>query len=321
MGDGSHRFVVDAAFAGERLDRFLVARVPELSRSRLSQLVDEGHVTVDGRQAKPSLRLKIAAVVAVEIPPPAPATPQPEALGLSVLYDDPDLVVIDKPAGMVVHPAAGVSSGTLVNALLHHVTDLAGIGGELRPGIVHRLDKNTSGALVVAKNDFTLARLQAAFAARHVDKRYLAIAHGCPPDAGTIDTWFGRHKVDRVRMTGKLLQGAHGARRAVTHYEVRERFGEAAARLEVRLETGRTHQIRVHLSEAGFPLLCDATYGGDKRDRKALPFVQEAAQVLGRQALHAQVLAFAHPRTGAPIRCEAPIPPDLEACLARLRRG
>ncbi len=311
-------FVVAPADAGFRLDRFLAQRWPELSRSRLSQLVAEAHVTVDGHPAKPALRLKAGQQVALSIPPPEPATPQPEALALSILFEDADVVVVDKPAGMVVHPAAGVRSGTLVNALLHHVSDLGGVGGELRPGIVHRLDKDTSGCLVVAKNDTALFRLQQAFQAREVDKLYLAIVHGQPPDQGLIDTPFGRHPTDRVRMTGKFAKGER-TRRAITRFTTAERFAAGAARVDVELETGRTHQIRVHLSEAGHPLLGDATYGGTRRERQASEPVREAARAIGRQALHARALAFPHPRTGARIECEAPLPPELARGLAILR--
>ena len=319
MPETERTFTAGPDDSGSRLDRFLAIQCADLSRSRLSQLVDEGHVTVDDHSAKPALRLKAGARIRVTIPEPVPAIPQAEDIALSVLYEDADIVVVNKPVGMVVHPAAGVSSGTLVNALLHHVDDLAGIGGELRPGIVHRLDKDTSGALVVAKSDFALVRLQQSFQARDVEKRYLAICHGVPAMAGRIDTPFGRHPVDRVRMTGKGHENDPSARRAITHYTVAESFGQDAARLDVQLETGRTHQIRVHFSEAGHPLLCDATYGSTKRDRSAAPFVRAAAAALGRQALHAHVLAFPHPRTGELIRCEAPIPADLARAIEILR--
>jgi 23S rRNA pseudouridine1911/1915/1917 synthase len=318
----SERTVAVAADgAGERLDRYVAARWPDISRSRLTQLIDERQLLLDGRPAKPSVRLKVGAVIHLTVPPPIAATPQPEELELSVLYDDPDLLVVNKAVGMVVHPAAGVDSGTLVNALLFHVKDLAGIGGELRPGIVHRLDRDTSGAMVVAKNDFALAGLQRGFHDREVEKQYLAICHGVPAPSGTIDTPFGRHHVDRVRMTGRLQPDDPSARRAVTHFKRLESFGDSAAMLTVQLETGRTHQIRVHLSEAGFPLLADKVYGGTKRDARAPAFVREAAVQLGRQALHAHVLAFKHPRSGALIRCVAPVPDDMERALAQLRRG
>ena len=274
---------------------------------------------MDNAVCRPALRLKLGQSVVVTVPAPVPALPQPENIPLSILYEDADLLVVDKPAGMVVHPAAGVSSGTLVNALLHHVRDLGGIGGELRPGIVHRLDKETSGAIVVAKNEPTLIGLQRAFQAHEVHKLYLALVHDVPPVAGTYDTPFGRHPVERVRMTGRASPSDPQARRAITHFRTLETFAGEAARVEVTLQTGRTHQIRVHFSEAGFPLLGDATYGGTRRDKKAAPWVRAAAEAVGRQALHAQVLAFRHPRTGVEVRCEAPLPPALERAIALLR--
>lgn len=313
--------VVGPDGAGERLDRYVAVQWPDLSRSRLAQLIEEERLLLDGRPTKPSSRLKSGMQLSLSLPAPVPATPQPEALGLDRLYEDSDLIVVNKPVGMVVHPAAGVDSGTLVNALLYHVEDLAGIGGELRPGIVHRLDRDTSGAMVVAKNDFTLNALQKLFQARDVEKRYVALCHGVPTAEGTIDTPFGRHPVDRVRMTGRLRENDPDARRAITHFRTVEVFGSVAARVEIELETGRTHQIRVHFSESGHPLLADKVYGGTRRDQKAPPFVREAAALIGRQALHAQVLAFHHPRTGVPVRCEAPLPPDFQSALDRLRRG
>jgi 23S rRNA pseudouridine1911/1915/1917 synthase len=313
------RFAVAIEEAGERIDRVLASHLPELSRSRLAQLCDEGHVQVDGKPARPSLRVRQGSQVFVVLPEPEPAEPQPEELPLVRLYEDPDIVVVDKAAGMVVHPAAGVSSGTLVNALLFHVRDLGGIGGTLRPGIVHRLDKETSGAMVVAKNDTAMMRLQRAFADRDVEKTYLALVHGEPPDAGTIDTPFGRHPLERVRMTGRLPEGAPDARRAITHFRVLETFEGGAALVEVDLETGRTHQIRVHLSEAGFPLLADEVYGGTKRDKRAAPRIRTVAERLGRQALHAHRLSLPHPRTGERMLFEAPLPVDLQTALATLR--
>jgi len=312
---------VDAQGDGMRVDRYVAAQWPDLSRSRLAQLIDEGHLLLNDQPTRPATRLKSGARILLRVPEPVAARPQAEAIDLSVLYEDADLIVVNKAAGMVVHPAAGVSSGTLVNALLHHVDDLAGIGGELRPGIVHRLDKDTSGVLVVAKTEQALVQLQKSFQAHEVEKRYLAICHGVPPTPVTYDTPFGRHPTDRVRMTGRVKGSHPSVRRAVTHMSVVERFGADAARLEVQLETGRTHQIRVHLSEAGHPLLCDETYGGARRDRKASPKVQAAAAALGRQALHAQILAFPHPRTGGFLRFEAPLPADLRAALDLLRSG
>jgi 23S rRNA pseudouridine1911/1915/1917 synthase len=304
---------------GARLDRYAASVWTDLSRSRLAQLIDDGALLLNDRPARPAARLKAGASLRLQVPAPIPASPQPEARALSVLYEDADLIVIDKPAGLIVHPGAGVKSGTLVNALLHHVRDLGGIGGELRPGIVHRLDKDTSGVLVVAKTEQALTRLQASFQARAVEKRYFALCHGVPPRTFTFDTPFGRHPVDRTRMTGRLKAGSRPSRRAVTHGAVLETFGTEAASLEIRLETGRTHQIRVHLSEAGHPLLADETYGGARRDRRAVAWVRSAAAALGRQALHARLLVFPHPRTGETVRCEAPLPADLTRAVEILR--
>ena len=321
-GPEHHDFTVMPEDIGQRLDRVLAHHLSDFSRSRLAQLVDEGRVTVDGVVGRVSARLKAGQVVAVEVPAPVPTAPQPEAIPLSILYEDASLLVVDKPAGMVVHPAAGVWSGTLVNALLHHVRDLAGIGGELRPGIVHRLDKETSGAIVVAKTEAALRGLQQAFQAHEVHKQYWALVHGTPPEAGTYDTPFGRHPIERVRMTGRLPPTDPRAKRAITHFRTAEVLaGGEAAQVEVTLQTGRTHQIRVHLSEAGYPLLGDATYGGTKRDRRAPPAVRAAAELIGRQALHAHVLAFRHPITGAEVRCEAPLPPALVRAVALLRQA
>lgn len=269
--------------------------------------------------AKPSRRLRGGERISLELPAPVPATPEPQDLPLRVLHDDPDLLVLDKAPGVVVHPAAGVRDGTLVNALLFHVKDLSGIGGELRPGIVHRLDRHTSGCIVVAKHDQALHALQDAFRARTVEKRYLALCHGVPsPARFTIDTPYGRHAGDRKRFTSKRPMAP--VRRAVTHVELLESFEEAAL-VAVTLETGRTHQIRVHLSDRGHPLLADPVYGGTRREAKlpeAAP-ARRAAEALGRQALHAARLAFPHPRTGVRVVCEAPLPADFSRALEILR--
>ncbi len=225
--------------------------------------------------------------------------------------------MLDKAAGMVVHPARGTPSGTVVNALLHRLGP--GAPGGARLGLVHRLDRETSGCLVVARSEVALRALQAAFKARAVEKTYLALCHGAPPDEGRLDTPYGRHPVDRTRHTSRRP----AARRAVTTWRVRERFGAAAALLEVGLETGRTHQIRVHLSESGHPLVGDAVYGGRRREARLAPDapVRRAAEAIGRQALHAWRIAFPHPRSGRRIAIEAPIPEDLARALAVLRRG
>ncbi|SEM16637.1 ribosomal large subunit pseudouridine synthase D [Stigmatella aurantiaca] len=298
---------------GERLDQHLARAFPELTRSRIRGLIDAGHVRVDGRPVKAAARLRGGELLSLHVPPPVAAVPQAEALPLEVLHEDRDLVVVNKAAGMVVHPGAGHASGTLVNALLHRVKDLAGVGGELRPGIVHRLDKDTTGCMAVAKNEQALVALQKAFKTRAVEKTYLALVHGHPKAEGRIETLYGRHPVHRQRFTGKVKEG----KSAVTVFRTRELF-EGAALVEVDLLTGRTHQIRVHLSESGHPLLCDALYGAG---RKGKGHVAEAQAQLGRQALHAWKLSFAHPRTGKVLTLEAPVPEDLTSCMRVLRTG
>ncbi|MDC0707241.1 RluA family pseudouridine synthase [Stigmatella sp. ncwal1] len=296
---------------GERLDQHLARAFPEFTRSRIQGLIEAGHVRADGRAVKASSRLRGGELLSLHVPPPVAALPVAEELPLEVLHEDRDLVVVNKAAGMVVHPGAGHASGTLVNALLHRVKDLAGVGGELRPGIVHRLDKDTTGCLVVAKNEQALVALQKAFKTRAVEKTYLALVHGHPKAEGRIETLYGRHPVHRQRFTGKVKEG----KSAVTVFRTRELF-EGAALVEVDLLTGRTHQIRVHLSESGHPLLCDALYGAG---RKAKGQVAEAQERLGRQALHAWRLGFAHPRTGKALKLEAPLPEDFSSSMKVLR--
>jgi 23S rRNA pseudouridine1911/1915/1917 synthase len=305
--------VLAAAARGSRLDQALVLAFPGLSRARLQALIRAGWVQVDGKPTKGSARVRGGERIELTVPPPSPAVPGPEDLPLTILYQDRDLLVLDKAPGVVVHPGAGHWSGTLVNALLHHVRDLGGVGGTLRPGLVHRLDKDTSGCLVVAKTDAALAGLQAAFKSRLVTKTYLALVHGHPPPEGRIETPYGRHPRHRQRFTGRSSRG----RVAVTAYRTRERL-PGAALLEVDLLTGRTHQIRVHLAEAGHPLLGDALYGGRRRGEAGARTVEAA---LGRQALHAWKLGFPHPRTGRRRTFEAPLPADLRAALQALRRG
>ena len=293
------------------MDQYLARAFPDLTRSRIHGLIEAGHVLADGQPAKPARRLRGGELLSLHLPAPVAAVPLAEALPLAVLHEDRDLVVVDKAAGMVVHPGAGHATGTLVNALLHRVKDLAGVGGELRPGIVHRLDKDTTGCLVVAKNEQALVALQKAFKTRAVEKTYLALIHGVPPAEGRIETLYGRHPIHRQKFTGKVREG----KQAITVFRVLESF-EGAALVEVDLLTGRTHQIRVHLAESGHPLLGDSLYGAG---RKAKGTSAEAQERLGRQALHAWRLAFAHPRTGKVLRLEAPIPEDLTAALSLLR--
>ncbi|NRD58052.1 RluA family pseudouridine synthase [Corallococcus exiguus] len=306
-----HRALPEAR--GERLDAYLARAFPDLTRSRLQGLIADGHVLSDGKPAKAAQRLRGGELLSLHIPAPVAAIPQAEALPVSVLHEDRDLVVVDKAAGMVVHPGAGHASGTLVNALLHRVKDLAGVGGELRPGIVHRLDKDTTGCLVVAKHEQALVALQKAFKTREVQKTYLALVHGVPPAEGRIETLYGRHPIHRQKFTGKVKEG----KTAITLFRVREAF-DGAALVEVDLLTGRTHQIRVHLAEAGHPLLCDALYGAG---RKAKGAVADAQEAVGRQALHAWRLAFEHPRTHKALDLEAPLPEDFQKALTRLREA
>jgi 23S rRNA pseudouridine1911/1915/1917 synthase len=317
----THRFVVgappDGAGAGDRLDQFLAARDLPYTRSQLKRRIDAGEVTVNGEPAKPGRKLHAGDEIAFAPPPAAaPAALAPEPIALRVLYEDRYLIAIDKPAGLVVHPAAGHAGGTLVNALLSHCHDLAGIGGELRPGIVHRLDKDTSGVLVASKDDETHAALGALFKAKDLRRLYLAVVSPAPPpgrDAGTIRTRYARHPVHRKRFTSRVAEGK--GKPATTHWRVLERFGARAALLECRLETGRTHQIRVHLAESGHPVVGDRTYGRPPRD----PELRAWATRLGRQALHAAVLELRHPRTGAVLDLRSPLPDDIRALVDALR--
>ncbi|MFO7534437.1 MAG: RluA family pseudouridine synthase [Kiritimatiellia bacterium] len=291
---------------GLRLDAWLARKLPDLSRARIQALIGQGRITCAGKTIKASHTVTAGLTVTVVIPPPAPAEPRAEAIPLSIIYEDPDIVVIDKPAGLVVHPAAGHASGTLVNALLHHCSDLAGIGGELRPGIAHRLDRDTSGLMVAAKNDAALAGLQAQFKAHEVRKIYLALAAGHPaPPAGRIESLIGRCRQDRKKMSASPARG----RPAVTLYETVRAYAEWSL-LRVRIETGRTHQIRVHLTHIGHPIAGDPVYG-----RRAAPPLPLPAD---RQMLHAAELAFTHPRTGKPLAFTAPPPPDMQTLLDAL---
>jgi 23S rRNA pseudouridine1911/1915/1917 synthase len=305
----------DDDVAGYRLDKLLAMKLPELSRARVQQLIEEGHVRLQGRAGRPAERPAVGERVEIELPEAGPAKLEPLQMDLPVLFEDAHLLVIDKPAGIAVHPGAGVTHATVVHGLLHQVKDLAGIGGELRPGVVHRLDRETSGCLVVAKSEPALRGLQASFKSREVQKRYRALVHGSPTDEGELDTSYGRHATDRKRFSSKVREG----RRAVTRWRVLGRGG-GASWLDVDLLTGRTHQIRAHFADAGFPLVADKLYGGVKREAK-LPAdapLRRAAEAVGRQALHAFSIEFDHPITGARVRCEAPLPADLASALEML---
>jgi 23S rRNA pseudouridine1911/1915/1917 synthase len=303
--------VVAADAVGQRLDLFLSRNVAEVSRSQLARQIGEAAVTVNGAAGTPSRKLKPGDIVVWTPPEPVATTIEAEAMPLTVVHEDRWLVVIDKPAGLVVHPAPGHEAGTLVNALLAHVRDLRGIGGELRPGIVHRIDKDTSGLLVVAKDDGTMASLAAAFKAHTVERVYDALVAGKPPGpGGRIDTLYGRDPNARKKFSSRVRTG----KRAVTNWRVLEPF-PGAARVEARLETGRTHQVRVHMAALGCPLLADRTYGRPARDAA----VRAIADALGRQALHARTLAFVHPATGKKMSFASELPPDMQAALEALR--
>lgn len=296
--------VVPDGAPAERLDRWLAASGVGPSRAFVQKLIDAGHVLVDGRVAPASHKVRPGQKVLVAIPPPEPTATLPEAIPLDVLYEDDDVIVINKPQGMVVHPAAGNRAGTLVNALLAHCRGLSAIGGKERPGIVHRLDKDTSGVLVVAKNDDAHVSLQKQIQAREARREYLAIVHGrVREERGRINAPIGRHPVDRKRMAVIA-----GGRPAVTDYEVLERF-PGYTLVQAILQTGRTHQIRVHMAHLGHPVVGDPVYGA-----------RRSPWNLKGQCLHAQRLAFRHPRTGAWMSFTAPLPPDMEKVLADLRR-
>lgn len=316
--------------AGVRLDRALALRLPELSRSRIQQLIKDGHVTVGGlHETNASRKLTAGASLSVTVPPAAPPEPSGEDIPLTVLHEDDALIVVDKPAGLVVHPAPGNETGTLVNALIAHCgASLSGIGGVRRPGIVHRLDKDTSGVMVVAKTDEAHQGLSAQFADHGrtgpLHRAYVALVWGVPqPLNGTINAPIDRAAHNREKMA--VVRAGHG-REAITHYMVEERFAagnaaDVASLVRCRLETGRTHQIRVHLAHRGHPLLGDETYGSGFRTKSALlgDEARLALSVLSRQALHAAELGFAHPVTGEELRFESPLPADLQKLLTALR--
>jgi 23S rRNA pseudouridine1911/1915/1917 synthase len=312
---------------GARLDRFLAQALPELSRSRLQGLIDQGAVTLAGEKiGDGNRRVKPGEVYELTIPDAAPATPQGEDIPLTVVYEDKDLIVIEKPAGLVVHPAAGNPDGTLVNALIAHCgKELAGIGGVARPGIVHRLDKDTSGLLVAAKNDRAMASLAKQFAAHTIERAYHAVVWGSPRQAeGRIEGQIGRSPFDRKRMAVLRGQG----KEARTRYRVVERYGDPerpfASLIECRLETGRTHQIRVHLTHLGHPLIGDPQYGRARQPpRPKTPAEEKAfatAAHFPRQALHAYILGFQHPSTHKVMRFESGWPADMAALIDDLRR-
>ncbi len=307
--------------AGGRVDKVLAALAPELSRARIQALIAQGRVSLGGALLADASAKAVAGDYRIEVPAPVAAEPKPEAIPLNVLYEDAHLIVIDKPAGMAVHPAPGTPSGTLVNALLRHCGDsLSGIGGVARPGIVHRIDKDTSGVIVVAKTDAAHQGLSALFHDHDIERTYIALTRGAPRAAkGSIEGAIARSNTDRKKMAIVKAGGRH----AVTHYVVERYFGPQdrplAARLACTLETGRTHQIRVHLASQGCPCLGDPVYGSGPPANAVKAAIAEAD--LHRQALHAAVLGFVHPVTGERLRFESPLPADmarLEELLAGL---
>lgn len=289
-----------------RLDKFILEQHPDFSRSRVEGLIKSGFVTVNGEKAqKAGMKVDPDDNVEVEIPPPVPAVPEPEEIALSVVYEDDDMLVIDKPPGMVVHPAPGHFTGTLVNALLHHCPDLTGIGGVARPGIVHRLDQDTSGLIAVAKSQKAMDGLVRAFSShRSIEKIYIAVCHGKPRlDSGTIENLIGRHPVDRKRMAIVEKNG----KEALTHWQVLKTFNSHSV-IRCRIETGRTHQIRVHMASLNCPVIGDRTYGKAALDRKLEPVPE-------RQMLHAFKLALFHPVSGERLCLTAPVPLDMKPYL------
>ena len=305
-------FSVTRESAGERLDAFLAAHIESWSRARLQRLIEDADVLVNACAVKPSYKLRANDEIEVELVPPPSATFAPESIPIEIIYEDEDLIVVNKPAGMIVHPAAGVASGTLANALAFHFQELSTSGGAVRPGIVHRLDKGTSGLLVVAKTESAHEHLADQFRAREVFKAYLALVHGRVEKGGEIDQPIARDPRNRTRMAV-----VRGGRPALSIYKINRRFDRFTL-LDVELKTGRTHQIRVHLSWLNHPVVGDEVYGGG-RDKTVLnPAIRSRIAKLGRQFLHAAQLGFRHPRTTQQMRFIAPIPNELQALLDQL---
>lgn len=305
--NGLQRLTVSPEEAGVRIDKYLAEQLPDITRSYLQKLLKDGSVQMNGKPVKTSTKTAAGAVIGLTIPEPEEPEILPEDIPLDILYEDSDVILINKPKNMVVHPAAGHYTGTLVNALMYHCKgDLSGINGVLRPGIVHRIDKDTTGVLIVCKNDKAHNALAEQLKEHSITRKYRAIVCGnLKEDEGTVDAPLGRHPQDRKKMA--IVRT--GGKRAVTHYRVLERFGNYTY-IECQLETGRTHQIRVHMASLGHPLLGDEVYG-----RVKSPFKLEG------QTLHAMVLGFIHPTTGEYMEFEAPLPEYFEKLLEKLRRG
>lgn len=303
----AHRLEVSAEEAGVRVDRYLTGVLAGQSRSQVQRLIKEGKVTIEGLVVRANRAVHAGDTIVIEIPEPAAPEPQPEALDLDIVYQDADLVVVNKPAGMVVHPAAGHAQGTLVNALLHEIKDLSGIGGEMRPGIVHRLDRGTSGLMVVAKHDRAHAELARQFHDREVEKEYVALVWGVVQPGRRIDLPIGRDPADRKKMSARARRTRSAATRITGALQM-----PGVTLIHVAILTGRTHQIRVHLSEIGHPIVGDATYGGLRR---RVAFELRPLLALERPFLHAGRLVFHHPADGRKMAFEAPLPPDLQSVL------
>lgn len=322
--------------AGRRVDAFLAEALPELTRSRIQGLIGEGRLSIDGSPAsQASAKVRSGATYRLLLPPPEPAAPEPEPIPLSIVHEDAHLIVVDKAAGMAVHPAPGSMSGTLVNALLHHCAGgLSGVGGVARPGIVHRIDKDTTGLVVVAKSDAAHQGLAKQFAKHTIERAYFAVTRGAPLQrSGTLEARLARSSEDRRKFAVVRNASSEAGKRAVTHWWIMERFGAldgggagqpAAALVECRLETGRTHQIRAHMAHLGAPLIGDPLYGKFRGLKAAgagasVEAAKAAARDFPRQALHAAVLGFVHPVTGEALRFESRPPADMEALIAALR--
>ncbi len=301
--------------ADARLDAYLAARLPDISRTRIQRAIEDGDVLVNERATKPSYRVRVGDQIEIDLPDPPPLALAAEAIPLTLLFEDDDLLVVDKPANLVVHPGAGVQTGTLANALVYHFEHLSERGGQIRPGIVHRIDKETSGLLVVAKNDFTHERLSEQFRARTVFKQYTALVYGrMSQEQGEITASIGRSPHHRTRMA--VLKGGAG-RTAHTRFAVARRLAEFTL-LDVQIKTGRTHQIRVHLAHLGHPVVGDSVYGAGRENSLRDAPIKRAVNGLERHFLHASELAFDHPRTGERLHFQSPLPAELKQFLAEL---
>lgn len=311
--------VVPSNKNNDRVDRFVSETVEDLTRSRVQALIKAGLITINGDTCKPNSKVREGDKLAVFLPPPEITEAIPQDIPLNIVYEDRELIVINKPANMVVHPGIGNPDKTLVNALLHHCDDLSGVGGIERPGVVHRIDKDTSGLLVFSKTDTAHQALSIQFRNHTINRRYRCMVHGLLPSGqGTIESIYGRHPTDRKKFTStRITRG----KQAITHWRIQESFGGLITLLELKLETGRTHQIRVHMADAGYPVVGDQMYGSSPRKAKQSgdPYLQEILQPIKRQMLHAYRLGFRHPVTNEKLLFEVPDPKDFAHLLEQLR--